>query len=209
MIKTKEDLIHLILENPENYIEDMLPKPSLEKDIYLASRILKLQWDRPFADYSETQRVRSKINREFKLLDKKEKSKLNSFITTIIGQGLPKNTFFSNADFEFDFKKNKFDLTLDDQDFKGKVFCLGTDEHYDYYVISPEFNGIRKVFHDQGSIEDIDFNNVNEFAKTVIKFALIEGSLNKGLLEKSDVELLVSNITNIELQRLVQELILN
>ena len=210
MIKTKEDIINLILENSEKYLEGSLSEPSLDRDIYLSTRKLKLKWDRPIADFYETQKVRKKVNVKFKALSsRKEKNVMNDFIGKMIGGGLPKNTFYTNADFGFDFKKNKFELSINDEPFKGEILCLGTDEHYDYYVISPDFKGVRKVFHDVGEIEDIDFDSLESFAKTAIKFGLIQGCLEKGLIDKNDINEFFDKIENIRLKEIVQENILN
>ena len=206
-IKTKEDIIKLILEKSDTYIKDYLPKNSLEKDIYLTSRKMNLDWDFPIANINEVQKIRKKINNDFKTMeDKKERKLLNDFVTTIVGNGLPKNSYYSNADFGFDFKKNNFEIFIDGKEFKEPILCIGTDEDYDYFVMSPAFKGVRKVFHDMdGEIININYNNINDFAQTVLKFSIIEGSIKKGLLKKEDLEYCIDNIKNEKLKDLIKD----
>lgn len=206
IVKTKEDLIKLITDNPESYIEGKYLDNSLSADIYASSRTLRLKWNNPIANINESQKIRKKVNKDFKLFeDKKEKRLINNFIAEMIGNGLPENDFYTNGYFGFDFKKNKFELTLDGKEFTGNILCLGIDEHYDYYVISPEFKGVRKVYHDVGEIEEIGFDNIEEFAKTVMKFAIIQGSLNKKKLNKEDLSNLIAEIKNEVLKEVIRE----
>ena len=139
------------------------------------------------------------------LEDKKEKRLINNFIAEMIGNGLPENDFYTNGYFGFDFKKNKFELKLDGEEFTGNILCLGIDEHYDYYVISPDFKGVRKVYHDVGEIEYIGIDNIEEFAKTVMKFAILQGSLNKNKLNEEDLSKLVADIENETLKEVIRE----
>ncbi len=206
IVKTKEDLIKLITDNPKSYIEGKYPNNSLSDDIYAAARNLKLHWNSPIVNINEIPKIRKQINKDFKLFeDKKEKRKINDFIAVIIGSGLPKNDFFTNGDFGFEFKKNNFELNLEGEEFTGNILCLGTDEHYDYYVISPDFKGVRKVYHDVGEIEDIGFNDIDEFAKAVMKFAIIQGSLNKNKLNKEDIDDIIVNLESEILKEIIKD----
>lgn len=205
MAKTKEDIINLILEESNSYLDDSLFNISLENDMFVASRKLKLKWHSPIANINEVQKIKRKINKDFKEIeDKKERKRLNEFVINIIGNGLPKNSYFSNADFGFEFKKNKFELTMNGEEFNDTILCLGTDDYYDYFVVSPAFKGVRKVFHDVGEIMDINYNNINDFAQTVFKFGILEGALNKGLINKEDIEGFYPKIKNPKLKELVE-----
>lgn len=205
-IEKKEDIISLVLEQSKSYIDGSLLSASMGKDIYLSTRQMKLWWDYPIADIDETQKVRRKINRDFKsITDKKERAKLNDFVMTVIGQGLPKNSYYTNADFGFNFKKNKFELFLDGKEFNEPILCIGTDEHYDFFVVSPAFKGVRKVFHDMGEIIEIGYDNIDDFAQTMFKFAIIEGAINKKLLCKDDVEGFFDDIKNEKLKEILKE----
>lgn len=206
VVKNKDDLIKLIIDNPNKYIEGLYPNTSLTNDINASFRSLKLKWNNAIVDYSESLKVRKKINKDFKLLeDRIEKRKINNFISEIIRKGLPKNSFYTNADFGFDFYKNNFELFLDGIEYKGNILCIGTDEHYDYYVISPDFKGVRKVYHDVGEIEDIGIENIEDFAKTAIKFSIIEGSINKGILKKEDIINFIDDIKIPSLKQLIKD----
>lgn len=209
IIKKKEDLIRLITDNPKSYVEGKYPNNSLSEDIYASFRMLRLKWDDPIFNIQEIQKRRKKFNKDFKLFeDKKEKRKINDFIAEITGNGLPKNDFYTNADFGFDFKKNNFELQLDEKEFTGNILCLGMDEHYDYYVIGPDFKGVRKVYHDVGEIEDIGFDSIDEFAKTVMKYAIIQGSFDKNKLSKEDIAGLVDVLENEMLKEIIKEKLL-
>lgn len=209
IVKTKEDLIELIKANPRSYIDGDHSDNDLRVDMYNSSRNLRLNWDNPIADYSELQKIRRKVNKDFKLFeDKKEKKRINDFIAEMLGNGIPRNGFYTNVDFGFDFKKNNFELTLDEEEFSGNILCLGIDEHYDYYVISPDFKGVRKVYHDVGEIEDIGINNIDEFAKTVMKFAIVQGSLEKNKLTQEDIAGFVEELENEILKEELKERLL-
>jgi hypothetical protein len=209
MIKVKTDIINLILENPEEYIEDDFQEQSLDRDIYLGTRNLEIKWLKPIMGYKKSLETRRKINTFFKSSnDRKEKKKINTFISKITGAGVPYNTYFTTANFGFDFKKNKIDLFLNEKEFKGNIFCLGIDENYNYYVISPDFNGVRKIFHEMNDIIDIGYENIEHFAKTIMKFSLIQGSIEKNLINKSDVEKILNYIENTKLKNIVKEIIL-
>ena len=210
MIISKEKLIATILDTPERYIENS----HLFDDLSYTSRTLKLTWDTPIVNYSELPKIRAKIDKDFKAVDdKNQKKQINEFVGQMVGNGLPRNTFYSNAEFGFAFKKNNFDLYIDeeafngDEVFKGNILCLGTDEHYDYYVISPDFSGVRKVYHDSGIIETFGFEKIECFAGVVMKFSMTQGALEKGLLNKADIVLIISKVKSKILKELLSDLV--
>ena len=210
MKMNKVEMIRKILENdeekPTNYALS-----GLISDTIFSKEKIKPEWDRPLFAYSDLDKmVSSKVRELFK--DSVERREIDNFLRQMTGAGIPANDFYTNADFDFDFEENEFELYWDEfgeTPFEGDILCIGTDEHYDYYVISPQFTGVRKVYHDAGVIEETGIGSVNEFAYIVMKFAMIQGAVNKGVIDKSDVTSMIGEIANGRLKQSVKTLIVD
>lgn len=189
----KVEMIRKILENdeekPTNYALS-----GLISDTIFSKEKIKPEWDRPLFVYSDLDKmVSSKVRKLFK--DSVERREIDNFLRQMTGAGIPANDFYTNADFGFDFE--------------GDILCIGTDEHYDYYVISPQFAGVRKVYHDAGVVEETGIGSVSEFSYIVMKFAMIQGAVNKGVIDKSDVTSMIGEIANGRLKQFVKALIID
>jgi hypothetical protein len=66
-----------------------------------------------------------------------------------------------------------------------------------------------ELFLIKGLCTDRDFKDIENFAKTLMKFALIQGSLKKEIINEDDVKSFFDAIENDNLKVLVKDTILN
>jgi hypothetical protein len=142
-----------------------------------------------------------------KASDRGYRESVVKFVGEMTANRLPENTFYDNRDIGSDIEAEHFHLRMYGERFLGDIFCLGRDGCGNFYIISPDFEGVRCVCSESGVIKWACLNSIDEFAYVAMKYSMLERAFLQGVLDKSSLIDLLKTLQSDVLKRLVDNLL--